>query len=84
MQIPHFTLLSPKGWCQSCFNSAHEELGAEAGQVCVHSNGAGQWLCVYCGLPAQRLSFWLPCIVASVRDWLGWLRWEFLMWRLGF
>jgi hypothetical protein len=83
-QVPSFTLLAHSCWCQSCFNNAADELSMGAGHVCGHSNGAGGWSCVYCGGPVVRITRWYAALYQSVRSWLGWCKWEFLMWRLGY
>lgn len=85
MRFAQFTLLALNCWCDRCHKEAHADLGHHAGEVCGHHDElTGQWLCVYCGAPVQRLTPWYASLYQSVRDYLGWVRWEFLMWRLGY
>lgn len=85
MRIPQFTLLAHNCWCQRCFMEAHAQLGYKAGVVCGHHEDlTGQWHCVYCGKVVYRHTRWCASLYQSVCDWLGWVRWEFLMWRLGY
>lgn len=82
MRMPSFTLLAHNCHCQRCALSVPED--RMAGKVTGHGNGAGEWLCVYCGLVTFRFTPWYQALAQSVLSWLGWVRWEFQMWRLGY
>lgn len=72
------TLLARNCWCQSCFNSAHKQLGYQAGVVTGHHDHAqhGTWRCVYCGSPVFRHTPWYAALWQSLTSWVGWLGWD--------